>query len=73
MLARYENDIPMIMGSPEPRRSCSNVEMPAVTSDVCIMSVLSAAESDARSEIMMAGVTQPTIITARCCSAIGRE
>ena len=61
----------MIIGSLEPRKSWMSVESPAATSEVCTISVLSAAESPARSEMIIAGVTQPTIMTTRCCSAMG--
>ena len=38
-----------------------------------IISVLSDAESPARLDMMIAGVTHPTIMTMRCCRAIGME
>lgn len=47
--------------------------MAAHTRDDCINSILDELSSPATVEIMIAGVTQPTIMATRCCSAIGNE
>ena len=78
IVARYAKLTPMITGSLAPHirvtpNSCSSVESAAHTRDDCIRRIRWALSSPATDEMIIAGVTQPTIIATRCCKASGSE
>ena len=78
IVARYAKLTPIIIGSLAPQmlfmpKSCKRVEMAAHTRDDCINSILDELSRPATVEMMIAGVTQPTIMATRCCKAIGKE
>ena len=75
MLGKYAKLTPKITGSPAPNRppmgnSSSSVVTADITSDAWISSTLWLWDSPTVLAMMMAGVTQPTIMDTRCCRAM---
>lgn len=53
--------------------SWSSVDNAAHTREDCIKRILEALSREATVDMMIAGVTHPTIMATRCCIAIGKE